>query len=259
MSATALSRRRLVARPERHAPHRIADAVAGRGNLGGKGIVVGVERRQLRAQRHAGGARQRGEADDRVGLLLVGERQRIGQHQPALGVGVADLDRLAGAARSARRRGGRRCRPCCCPPPGSARAAARRASLAMIMCASASAAAAPPMSFFMISMALAGLMSRPPVSKQMPLPTSVTRGAVASAPGEVDQPRRAVAGPADGVDHRKVLGQQVVADDARHLAPCRLASRRAASSSCCGPRSLAGVLMRSRPSHTPSTVASARS
>ena len=42
-------------------------------------------------------------------------------------------------------------------------------------------------------------------------------------------------------------------------APCRLASRRAASSSSCGPRSLAGVLMRSRPSHTPSTVASARS
>ena len=49
----------------------------------------------------------------------------------------------------------------------------------MTMCASASAAAAPPMSFFMISMALGGLMSRPPVSKQMPLPTSVTRGAEA--------------------------------------------------------------------------------
>ena len=45
---------------------------------------------------------------------------------------------------------------------------------AMIMWPSASAAAAPPMSFFISSMPLAGLMSRPPVSKVMPLPTSVT-------------------------------------------------------------------------------------
>ena len=60
----------------------------------------------------------------------------------------------------------------------------RKSSLAAIaMCPSASAAAAPPMSFFMMSMALAGLMSRPPVSKQMPLPTSVTILAPARPPG----------------------------------------------------------------------------
>jgi hypothetical protein len=35
------------------------------------------------------------------------------------------------------------------------------------------------MSFFIRSMALDGLMSRPPVSKQTPLPTSVTFGASA--------------------------------------------------------------------------------
>ena len=47
---------------------------------------------------------------------------------------------------------------------------------AMIMWARPRAVAAPPMSFFMLSIAASGLMSRPPVSKQTPLPTSVTRG-----------------------------------------------------------------------------------
>ena len=48
----------------------------------------------------------------------------------------------------------------------------------MIMCASDSAVAAPPMSFFIKSMPLAGLISRPPVSKVMPLPTRVIFGAL---------------------------------------------------------------------------------
>ena len=51
---------------------------------------------------------------------------------------------------------------------------------AMIMEASASAVAAPPMSFFIFSMPLSGLMSSPPVSKQTPLPTSVTFGCLSS-------------------------------------------------------------------------------
>ena len=50
----------------------------------------------------------------------------------------------------------------------------------MIMWARPRALAAPPMSFFISSMPHAGLMSRPPVSKQTPLPTSVTDGASAS-------------------------------------------------------------------------------
>ncbi len=37
--------------------------------------------------------------------------------------------------------------------------------------------AAPPMSFFIFSMPSAGLMEIPPVSKLMPLPTSVSSGA----------------------------------------------------------------------------------
>mmetsp|Transcript_24391 Transcript_24391/g.68634 ORF Transcript_24391/g.68634 Transcript_24391/m.68634 type:complete len:218 (-) Transcript_24391:863-1516(-) len=47
----------------------------------------------------------------------------------------------------------------------------------MTIAARPSTCAAPPMSFFIVSIAAAGLMSRPPVSKQTPLPTSVTFGA----------------------------------------------------------------------------------
>ena len=50
----------------------------------------------------------------------------------------------------------------------------------MIIWARPSTLAAPAMSFFISSMPLAGLMSRPPVSKQTPLPTSVTFGCAGS-------------------------------------------------------------------------------
>ena len=50
----------------------------------------------------------------------------------------------------------------------------------MIICASAKTLAAPPMSFFMISIALDGLRSSPPLSKHTPLPTSVTLGSSGS-------------------------------------------------------------------------------
>ena len=50
---------------------------------------------------------------------------------------------------------------------------------AMIMWARARTWAAPPMSFFIKSMPPDGLMSSPPLSKQTPLPTKVTRGAFA--------------------------------------------------------------------------------
>ena len=53
----------------------------------------------------------------------------------------------------------------------------RTLSLASItICASASTLAAPPISFFMISMPADGFKSSPPLSKQTPLPTSVTLG-----------------------------------------------------------------------------------
>ncbi len=64
----------------------------------------------------------------------------------------------------------------------------------MIICASASTDAAPPMSFFIRSIALDGLRSSPPVSKQTPLPTSVIFGWRGWPQVDVDQPRRAVGG-----------------------------------------------------------------
>ena len=48
-------------------------------------------------------------------------------------------------------------------------------------------------------------MSRPPVSKVTPLPTSVILGVPRIAPGQIEQARRLGAGPADGVDQREVL------------------------------------------------------
>ena len=51
------------------------------------------------------------------------------------------------------------------------------------------------------------------MSKATPLPTIVTRGAPASPQGRSIEPRRARRGAADGVDHREVAGEEVVADD----------------------------------------------
>ena len=87
----------------------------------------------------------------------------------------------------------------------------------MIMWASARATAAPPMSFFMISMAEAGLMSSPPVSKRDALADERDLGRVWAATGlvpiEFDQARGTRARAADGVDHGKVLQQKIIADD----------------------------------------------
>ena len=63
-------------------------------------LLVGAEqRRQLGTQGDARGARQRREVDDQVGPIAVGCAKRIAQHQPALGVRVADLDRQSLARR----------------------------------------------------------------------------------------------------------------------------------------------------------------
>ena len=56
------------------------------------------------------------------------------------------------------------------------------------------------MSFFISSMPLDGLMSRPPRVEATPLPTSVTFGASVAPPDEVDEARRLGAGAADRVD-----------------------------------------------------------
>ena len=98
-------------------------------------------------------------------------------------------------------------------------------------------------------------MSRPPVSKQTPLPTSVTFGASFVAPDHVDQPRRSDGSAADRVDHREILRQEIVALDRPRPWPC--VSRQACAPpapSASGPMSLVGVLTRSRARKTPSAT-----
>ena len=169
----------MIGRPQRHPPDRIGgDAAVARRDRR-RALVGGVDGHDLRAERDAGGAGQRRQVEEQVRRLLAGERQRVGQHQPALGVGIADLDRqpLAAPQHVAGPEGGagdgvldRRDQD----------AEPDRQAGAMIMWARPRTLAAPPMSFFISSMPADGLMSRPPVSKQTPLPTSVTFGAPGS-------------------------------------------------------------------------------
>ena len=78
--------------PERHAPDGVAHR-PGRGlDLARERLVVGVERRQLRPERHPRRPGERRQVDGQGRLQLPGPRQRIGQDQPTLGVGIADLD-----------------------------------------------------------------------------------------------------------------------------------------------------------------------
>ena len=126
----------------------------------------------------------------------------------------------------------------------------------MIIDASASAVAAPPMSFFIFSMPLSGLISRPPVSKQTPLPTSVTRGCL-SSPHVMSISRGApVAARPTAWISGKFLSNSSSPTTALMVAEWRAASLRAACSSCAGPMSFAGVLIRSRASVTASTMRS---
>ena len=84
------------------------------------------------------------------------------------------------------------------------------------------------MSFFISSIDAPGLMSRPPVSKHTPLPTSVTFGCDGVAPFDVDQPRRDRRCASDGVNRGEAFLQQVVADDhamARAVAACDIDGR----------------------------------
>ena len=120
----------------------------------------------------------------------------------------------------------------------------------MIMCASAKAVAPPAMSFFMLSMPVSGLMSRPPVSKHTPLPTSVILGSV-TLPHVMSISRGSRTEPAPTAATSGKFFAKASPMVTCTLAPCVCASARAASSSSAGPMSFDGVLMRSRASVTP--------
>ena len=124
------------------------------------------------AERDHDRAGQRRQIDHEFRLeALVAVPERVGQHEPALGVGVEDLDRLArhrgddvaGALRIAVDG-----MFSTSPMMPTTLALALRAASA---CIRPVTAAAPPMSPFMSSMPAAGLIEMPPVSKVTPLPT----------------------------------------------------------------------------------------
>ena len=141
----------------------------------GQVIVIGEKGRHIGTKRDPRRAGKRRKVSDQFGFILIGERKRVGEDQAALGVGIADLDgdtfaRGVNIPRPERGAGDRvlyRGDQYTEPDFQIAR---------HVMCANASAVAAPPMSFFMLSMDDSGLMSRPPVSKQTPLPTREMRG-----------------------------------------------------------------------------------
>ena len=61
-------------------------------SAGGDVIVVAENRRNVGTHGDAGGAGEGGEVQDQCRVLAAGQRQGVGQHHAALGVGVLDLD-----------------------------------------------------------------------------------------------------------------------------------------------------------------------
>ena len=77
------------------APAQLAGLGHRRLDLGAPLVVVGEHARVGGPERHDDRAGQRGQVDDALGALLDRVGQGVGQDQPALGVGVVDLDGLA--------------------------------------------------------------------------------------------------------------------------------------------------------------------
>ena len=78
----------LVVVGQRQPPHPLASALGGIGQLVHPPIVVAHEPGHLGAQRHHARPGEGGQINDGIGLGLTSQRQGVGQHQAALGVGV---------------------------------------------------------------------------------------------------------------------------------------------------------------------------
>ena len=82
----------MIGRPQRHAPDRIVLARSVTCNVASPAIIVCIEGRQVGSKRHARRTGERSHIDQQIRRLGVAQRERIGKNQPALGVGIADLD-----------------------------------------------------------------------------------------------------------------------------------------------------------------------
>ena len=100
-------------------------------------------------------------------------------------------------------------------------------------------------------------MSSPPVSKQTPLPTSVSVGPPCPQRRSISRGARGEARPTAWIIG-KLAATRSSPTVTSTVAPKSLATARAAASSSSGPMSEAGVLIRSRVSTSPSAMARRR-
>jgi len=78
---------------ERELPERLAGRAAGGDELVDEPLVVPHDAREEMAERDPAGAGEGRDVDDRVGLRARRERERVGEHEPALRIGVQNLHR----------------------------------------------------------------------------------------------------------------------------------------------------------------------
>ncbi len=78
--------------PQRQPPDGVRGVRAKPPDIGGKRVIHGVKWRQVGAEGDSCGACQGREIDEKIGRLLVGQRQRVGENEPPLGVRVADFN-----------------------------------------------------------------------------------------------------------------------------------------------------------------------
>ncbi len=210
--------------PERHAPHRVAGQFAGTDPGLRQRIVVGEERRQVRAQRDACRAGERGEIQDQIRVLLGRIAQRIAQHQAPFCIGVVHFHRHAGAggdhfARAECIRAHRvlHCRNQQRQPhrqllrhhQSGQRQGMRRAAHVL----------------FHVAHAIGRLQIQPAGVEAHALADQHQMRMRRVAPLQLDQSRRAMRGAPHGMDGGEVLRQQRVADDRIDLCAMRLSQR----------------------------------
>ena len=82
----------IITGPKRHAPKRVMGMHRGGAQPCGKRVTMGIKRRDFRPHGDAGGAGQRGEIDHHIRAFAIALGQHIGQHQPAFGIGIANFN-----------------------------------------------------------------------------------------------------------------------------------------------------------------------
>ncbi len=192
-----------VVAPDRHAPHRIVERRRALEQALGELLVVAEQGGKLRAEGDARGAGERGEIDQRARFRLGGVRERIGEDDAALRVGIADLHRDSRTVRIARDRvldGGNEHLQAhgqlALHDEARERDRVRRAAHVLLHEAHA----------------VVGLQVEPAGIEAHALADHREARMLRVAPANLEQARRTRGGASHGVDRGEVLRQQIVAD-----------------------------------------------